>query len=73
MWINNNTVSRTYASRESQNAYAIVSGASGWKKIRTGATDGVTNVFVILNAAKANNRQVDVYIANNQIERAVMR
>jgi hypothetical protein len=73
MWYNNKTVTRTYTSKDSQNCYAIISGISGWKKIKTGAADGVTNVFVILCAAKANSRPVDVYLVSNQIERATLR
>lgn len=73
MWNNNKTVSRTYCSADKQNAHAIISGISGWKKIKTGAASGVTNVFLTLNAAKANGRKVDVYIVSNQIERVVMR
>ena len=73
MWNNNRTVSRTYTSHHSQNCYAIISGIGGWRKIRPNATDGVTNVFAILCAARANDRAVDVYIVSNQIERAVLR
>ncbi len=73
MWYNNKTVTRTYTSKDSQNCYAIISGISGWKKIKTGAADGVTNVFAILCAAKANGRPVDVYLVSNQIERATLR
>ena len=72
MWHNNKTVVRTYTSNDGQNAWAIISTISGWKKIKTGAADGVTNVFVILCAAKANNRQVSVYLNNDLIERAQM-
>jgi hypothetical protein len=73
MWYNNKSVTRTYTSKDSQNCWATISGISGWKKIRTGSADGVTNTFVTLNAAKANSRPVDVYIVANLIERAVMR
>jgi hypothetical protein len=73
MWNNNKTVSRTYSSNGSQNAYAIISGISGWKRVKTGASDGVTNVFLMLCAARANNRPVDVYINANLIERVVLR
>lgn len=73
MWHNNKTVTRTYTSKDSQNCWAIISGISGWKKIKTGAADGVTNVFAILCAAKANGRPVDVYLVSNQIERATLR
>jgi hypothetical protein len=73
MWHNNKTVSRTYTSSGSQNCYATVSGIAGWKKIKTGKTDGVSNVFTCLNAARAGAKKVDVYIVSNQIERVVMR
>lgn len=73
MWNNGKTVNRTYSSNGSQNAYAIINGISGWKKVKTGASDGVTNVFLMLCTARANNRTVDVYIKSNLIERVVLR
>jgi hypothetical protein len=73
MWYNNRTVSRTYTSHHSQNCHAIISGISGWKKVKTGATDGATNVHVALCAARANGRPVDVYIVSNLIERVTLR
>jgi hypothetical protein len=72
MWNNNKTVSRTYTSKDEQNCYAIISGISGWKKVKTGNAHGVGNVFTALNAARAGGKKVDVYIVNNQIERIVM-
>ncbi|GIZ52835.1 hypothetical protein [Noviherbaspirillum aridicola] len=30
--------------------------------IKTGATDGVTKLYIMFNAAKANNRTVNVFI-----------
>ncbi len=73
MWHNNKTVTRTYTSKDSQNAWAMISGISGWKKIKTGAADGVTNTFALLSTARANGRQVDVYIVNDKIERATLK
>ncbi|MDX1638079.1 MAG: hypothetical protein R3281_08930 [Balneolaceae bacterium] len=73
MWHNNVSVVRVYTSHHSQNCWAILSGISGWKKIKTGATDGVTNVHAALSVAKASNRNVDVYIVSNQIERVTLR
>ncbi|WP_340105289.1 hypothetical protein [Rhodohalobacter sp. 8-1] len=73
MWHNNLSVARVYTSHHSQNCYAIVSGVSGWKKVKTGAADGVTNVHIALSAAQANGRKVDVYIVSNQIERVTLR
>ena len=72
MWSNNKTVIRTYTSYHSQNAWANIDGI-GWRKIKTGASDGVTNTFMILSGAKANIRKVNVYIVANLIERAVLR
>ena len=69
MWHNNKTVTRTYATSGGQNAWAIISGISGWKRVKTGAADGVTNVFVALCAARANDRKVSVYIESNLITR----
>ena len=73
MWHNNTTVTRTYCSHHSQNCYAIVAAVSGWKRIKTGAADGVTNVWAALCAARANGRRVDVYIDADQIERVTLR
>ncbi|SFR10984.1 hypothetical protein [Poseidonocella sedimentorum] len=72
MWHNNKTVSRTFATSGSQNCWAIVSGVPGWKKIKTGSTDGVANLFTALNAARAGGKKVDVYIVSDKIERVVM-
>ena len=72
MWINNVKVTRTYSSHHSQNAYAMVSGQSGWKKVKALSTDGVSNVYLTLNSALSSNKTVDVYIVGNEIERVVM-
>ena len=73
MWHNNKTVTRTYTSRHTQNCYAIISTIAGWKRVRTGNADGVTNVFAVLAIAQANNKTVDVFIDANVIERIVMK
>jgi hypothetical protein len=63
MWTNINQV---YTSHHSQNAWAHLVGTNAWHKILTGASDGVTNVFVLLSCAKANNRQVYVVLDANK-------
>jgi len=71
-WHHNQIVNYTYSYHGSQVAYAHV-GALGWRRIKTGAADGVTNLFVIMNAAKANNRKVHVNIdAANLITHAYL-
>lgn len=60
-WNNNISVSQTFASNDAQNAWVSFPGL-GWKRIKTGAADGVTNLYIMFNAAKANNRTVSVFI-----------
>jgi hypothetical protein len=73
MWHNNQTVTHTYTTVNSQNCYAIVNGLSGWKRVKTGNIDGVTNCWVALCAARANGRPVDVYVVSDMIERVTLR
>ena len=76
MWHNNKSVVRTHSKNGSQLAWAIVNGvaSNGWVRIRPSATDGVTNVLMILTAARANNRSVDVFLdSGNQITQATLR
>lgn len=73
MWNYNKTVLRTHCKYPTKVAYALINGIAGWKQIRPTSTDGVTNIFLILSAARANNRAVDVYIKDNFIEQATLR
>lgn len=57
----NINVTQTFASNNAQNAWVNFPGL-GWKRIKTGAADGVTNLFIIFNDAKANGRTVSVNI-----------
>ncbi len=54
----NKKIIRTYASAHSQNVWANIEGI-GWKKVKTLSTDGPTNMFVKLNAAKSHDRTVN--------------
>ena len=72
MWHNNKIVRNVYVVHASQATWAIIDGLSGWKRVKPGAADGVTNLTALLCAAKANNRRVNVYIVGNEIQRAVM-
>lgn len=71
MWHNNKAVLQTFASNNSQNAWANIE-SLGWKKIKPDDSDGVTNVFVQMNAAKANNRKVSVHLDGDQINIAYL-
>lgn len=59
MWTKINQV---YASRDAQNGWAHLVGTNAWHRILPGAADGVTNVFVLLTAAKATDRQAYVVL-----------
>ena len=63
MWTN---VNQVYSTHHSQNAWAHLAGTNAWHRILTGAADGVTNVHLVLSAAKANNRQVYVVLDANK-------
>jgi hypothetical protein len=65
------SINQVYASRDSQNAWAHLAGTGSWHRVLWGAADGVTNVFVLLCAAKANNRQVYVVLDANKYITAV--
>jgi hypothetical protein len=73
MWYTNKLVRYVYIVHTPQAAWAIIDGLTGWKRVRPGSADGVTNLAVLLNAAKANNRKVDVDIVSDQIIRAVLK
>lgn len=71
MWHNNKLVVQTFGSHHAQNAWANIEGL-GWKKIKPNAPDGVTNLFLLLNAAKANGRRVNVHLDGDQIDIAYL-
>jgi hypothetical protein len=70
VWTNINQV---YASRDPQNAWAHLASTDAWHQILGGAGDGVTNVFVLLCAARANSKQAYVVLdAGNKITAAYL-
>ena len=73
MWHNNKTVVRAHCKSRTKKAWAIVSGISGYKRIKTTSEDGVSNIFMILSEARANNRKVDVFINGAYIEQATLK
>jgi immune inhibitor A len=67
MNFSNKKVLRTFASPHTKNAWAYIEGI-GWRKLGQLSTDGVTNLFVMLNAARGNNKTVSGTIdAGNKI------
>lgn len=73
MWYNNKTVIRVHSKSGSKMTWAYIDGFNSWQRILPSTVDGVTNLSIILSVAKANNRKVDVYIKNGNIEQATLR
>ncbi|MDH5669782.1 MAG: S8 family serine peptidase [Nitrospira sp.] len=71
-WQYNKKVTRTHAKHQTQMGWAIIEGGS-WLRVKPRTPDGVTNTFMILCEALANNRKVDVYLRDGQIEQATLR
>jgi len=66
-------INQVFASRDAQNAWANLAGTNAWHKILPGAADGVTNVHLLLTAAKASNKQAYVVLdASNNIVQAYL-
>ena len=59
-WYTNRSVVNAYSSNDAQNAWGYIEGL-GWRKVTTGATDGVTNTFVALCDACLNKCKVAIY------------
>jgi hypothetical protein len=62
-------INQVYATHNTQNAWAnLAANNTGWRRIASNSTDGVTNVFLVFVAARASNKQVyAVSNAQNQI------
>lgn len=71
LWYSSVTLVQVYSTHHSKNAWAYVSGL-GWRKVNPSDTDGVTNTFIILCEAQANNRTVSVYADGTHIYRAYL-
>lgn len=66
-------INQIYASRDGQNCYAHLPTDNAWHKILPGSADGVTNVHLLLTAAKAANRQAYVVMdASKNITQAYL-
>jgi hypothetical protein len=70
-WFSNIKVTQVYASRDSQNAWAYFEGI-GWRKIQTGAPDGVTNMLILFAQAVAKNKLVTIYADGSNVFQAYL-
>ena len=56
----NTTIGRVYSTPHSQNAWAWLTAAGGWRRIDTLSADGHTNTHLVLTAARDNGASVSV-------------
>lgn len=72
-WHYNKKVNLTYSTSHKQNCWAYID-TVGWRKIKPNESDGVTNVYAMMCAAKGNNRLVNVFTdGDNQITTAYLK
>jgi hypothetical protein len=65
MWT---TVNQTYATTSAKNAWAhLAANNQGWRRIKPDTDSGVTNVHLMLVAAKASGKQANVTVSGDQI------
>jgi hypothetical protein len=66
MWYYNKKINATFVHHTSQWAWADIDGI-GWRRIKDGAADGCTNLFLMLSCARASNRLVHVCIDGDNL------
>jgi C1A family cysteine protease len=70
-WQSNVTVGQVYTSHHSQNAWAYFQGL-GWRRIQSGAPDGVTNMLALFAQAVAKNKKVTIYVDGDFVYQAYL-
>jgi C1A family cysteine protease len=70
-WQHDIIVTQVYASRDSMNAWAHFDGI-GWRRIRPGSPDGVTNLLMLLAQAVAKGKKVTVLTDANFVYQAYL-
>ena len=70
-WQGNVTVTQTYASRDSQNAWAYFQNI-GWRRIQPGSPDGVTNMLLMFAQAVAKGQKVTIYADADYVYQAYL-
>ena len=66
-WWNGVRVYDAFASHDRENAWANLEGL-GWRKVEPKSPDGVTNMFLCITEAVANNLRIDAYADGTTLE-----
>jgi M6 family metalloprotease-like protein len=59
-WVYNKKVNYVSGEHSTQWAHTIIEGYDGWRRIKQGSADGITNILIILKTAVAYNKSVNV-------------
>ena len=70
-WYSGVDVASVFTTNQAQNGWANLSGL-GWRKIETGAADGVTNMLTVFALARAKNLKVTVVADETKVFQAYM-
>ena len=66
MWHRDVVVESAYTDHSTQWVWAKIAGL-GWRRIKDGAPDGCTNMFIIMSTAHASGKHVDVDIDGDDL------
>jgi hypothetical protein len=70
-WVNQTVVRYSYALHTSQAAWAFVEGL-GWRRVRPGSADGVSNVFRMCVEAQAAGSKVNAYVDDTYLYNVIL-
>ena len=71
VWLNNKKLRHVYAVHSTQAAWAYID-TVGWRRLKPGAADGVTNLFIACSEAVANGVNVHVEVDRTYLYRIVL-
>ncbi len=71
-WVNNVAIQHTYALHTTQACWAYITGI-GWRRIKSGQADGVSNVFALCCQAKGAGTNVNAYVDGSFLYNVVQR
>lgn len=72
MWINDIKVNATFTANGFKDVWAHI-GTLGWRRVKTDATTNVSNLYSMLSAAHAHDRNVNAHLDNNEIDIAYLK
>ena len=72
MWHNDIKVNATFAAGGFKDVWAHL-GTLGWRRIKTGASESVSNLYTLLSGAHAHDRPVNAHLDGDEIDIAYLK